>query len=206
MLCFANVVQAQGINEANVNSIIRQVNNRAKTFCEYVVAVGTTQGQPGYVSDRQKDDIIRNRVPGMFWDYYEAPRMMKTTNGPYGNVIKTRKMSDYFISLKSQSRGSITQARVYELRFMGFVSKNKTDNDIKGWHFERHLSDGCELWSATIRIKQIYRVINPSAVSMEGKIVEKSEIDLKDYKVYAIIKPNGKVGVFLGDVTRAQRK
>lgn len=206
VICTANIMLAQGINEANVNTIISQVNSRAKTFCEYVVAVGTTPGQPGAVSESQKSDIIRNRVPGLFWDYYEAPRKMKTTNGPNGKVIKTRRMSDYFVSLKAQSNGSLTRARIYELRFEGIISKNKSDNDIKGFHFEKKLSDGCELWSATIRIKQVYRVINPTATSVEGKTVERFETDLKDYKVYAIIKPNGKVGVYLGDVTRAQRR
>lgn len=203
-ICSTIVCAQNGINSTNIIAIIKQVNIRAKTFCDYVVAVGTSIGQPGSVSNAQKNDIIRNRVPGLFWDYYEAPRIMKTTNGPHGQVVKTRKMSDYFVSLKAQSKGSLTNARVYELRFVGFVGDK--DPRTKGFHFERNLSDGCQLWSATIRIKQTYRIINPSAPTIEGKVVEKEDIDFKDYKVYAIVKPNGKVGVFLGDVTRAQRR
>ena len=33
----------------------------------------------------------------------------------------------------------------------------------------------------------------------------RAEEDIKDYKIYIVVKPNGKAGVFLGDVYRAKR-
>lgn len=195
---------AQSINNANIDAIKikKQVEVKAKTFCKYVVAVGTTVGQAGAVADDAKTDIIRNRVPGLFWDYYEAPRYMLTTNGPHGEIIRKRKMSDYFVSLKAQSRGSINSARKYELRFVGFANKNKKEG-LEGFHFERYLSDGCELWSTTVIIKQFYHKINFASPTADGRAVEQVETTIKDYKVYVIIKPNGKAGVYLGDVERA---
>ena len=190
---------AQSINATNINAIKKQVENKAKTFCNYVVAVGTTAGQTGAVTDEAKTDIIRNRVPGLFWDYYEAPRYMLTTNGPNGKIIRKRKMSDYFVSLKSQSRGTINSARRYELRYVGIVGNGSTE----GFKRERILSDGCELWSATVRIKQLYHKIDFHSPTADGRAVEQVEGTFKDYTVYVIVKPNGKAGVYLGDVKRA---
>lgn len=190
---------AQSINNANIDAIKKQVENKAKTFCKYVVAVGTTAGQAGAVADDTKTDIIRNRVPGLFWDFYEAPRYMLTTNGPHGEIIRKRKMSDYFISLKAQSRGAINSARKYELRYVGIVGNGNTD----GFKRERILSDGCELWSTMVRIKQLYHKINFRSPNADYRAVEQVETTVKDYIVYVIIKPNGKAGVYLGDVKRA---
>ena len=100
-----------------------------------------------------------------------------------------------------QSENRLNTKTIYELRYEGIVHKNKSDNLT----FERTLSDGCKLYSTIIRIRQRYHEINFSAKGVEGMSVEKTEEDIKDYKIYIVVKPNGKAGVFLGDVYRAKR-
>ncbi len=194
-----NFVYAQSLDGTNMDAVEKAVARLAKTFCGYVVAVGTTPGQTGAVSNDRKNEIIRNSVPGLFWDYYEAPRYMITTNGPHGEIKKKRKMSDYFSNLKAQSRSGFNSARKYELRYVGIVGNGNTGR----FKLERVLSDGCELWSTTIRIKQLYHKINFNSPTADGRAVEYVETTVKDYTVYLIKKPNGKTGVYLGDVKRA---
>lgn len=191
---------AQSINNINIEAIEKQIESKAMTFCKYVVAVGTTAGQVGAVSDEAKTDIIKNRVPGLFWDYEEAPRYMLTTNGPYGKTIRKRKMSDYFKNLRAQSRSGLNSARKYELRYEGIIVNNKNSFKFK---LEKTLSDGSELWSTIIRIAQIYTRIDFNSPNPDNRVVIWHEINKKDFRVYVIIKPNGKAGVYLGDVKRA---
>lgn len=196
-----NVTNAQSLDGTNRDDIEKAVTCLAKTFCGYVVAVGTTPGQTGSVSDDKKVEIIRDSVPSLFWDYFEAPRYMITTNGLYGG-IKKRRMSDYFFLLKAQSRNGLNTTRRYELRFDGIVVNGNTNP----FQFERVLSDGCELWSTTIRIKQAYFIIDlnsSSADALGEKITQTTVKNCTVYcTVYLIKKPNGKIGAYLGDVKR----
>ncbi len=194
-----NLIYAQSLDGTDMDAVEKAVARLAKTFCNYVVAVGTTPGQAGAVSNERKNEIIRNSVPGLFWDYYEAPRYMLTTNGPHGEIIKRKKMSNYFNNLKYQSQGGLNFARKYELRYSGIVGNGNSSQ----FKFEKVLSDGCELWSNTIRIKQRYYKIHFNSPTVDGRILEQIEETVKDYIVYIIKKPNGKTGVYLGDVKRA---
>lgn len=196
-LLFISISYAQ--TAFNETAISKQVASKAKTFCQYVVNVGTTPGQVGAVSDAAKNDIIRNRVPGLFWDYYEAPRKMLTTNGPNGNIIKSRKMYDYFKNLKAQANSGINEARTYELRYVGMVPKV----DGKKIVYKCTLSDGCKLYGATIKIEQVYHVLT---FTKEGTVTVKEEFDVKDFEVNVVVKPSGMSQVFLGDVKRAKRR
>lgn len=190
-----STANAQSLDGANMVTIEKAVARLAKTFCSYVVAVGTSPGQVGAVSDERKLEIIKNSVPSLFWEYYEAPRYMITSNGPHKNK---RKMSDYFLQLKAQSKNGLNSARRYELRFDGIV----VNGDTSHFQFERVLSDGCELWSTTIRIKQTYYIIDLNSSSVDGRVENKTETTVKECTVYLIKKPNGKTGVYLGDVKR----
>lgn len=198
-----NFVYAQSLDGTNMDAVEKAVARLAKTFCGYVVAVGTTPGQTGAVPNERKNEIIRNSVPGLFWCYDDVPpngpRYMITTNGPHGEIKKKKKMVDYFINLKAQSRSGFNSARKYELRYVGIIGNGNT----KRFKFERVLSDGCELWSITIRIKQLYHKINFNSPTADGRAVESVETTVKDYTVYLVKKPNGKTGVYLGDVTQA---
>lgn len=194
-----SATNAQSLDTTKIDAIGKAVSRLAKTFCSYVVAVGTTPGQVGAVSDDQKDEIIRNRIPGLFWDYYEAPRYMITTSGPHGERKNKRRMADYFLNLKAQSRNGLNSARKYELRFDGIV----VNGDTSHFQFLRALSDGTELWSATIRIKQTYYLIDLNSSTADGRVEERTETTVKEHIVYLVKKPNGKTGVYLGDVKRA---
>lgn len=186
---------------ANMQNVNAQVRAKAQTLCQYIVNVGTTAGQPGSVSDSEKDNIVRNRVPGLFWEYNEAPRKMITTYAN-GQRTKTHKMSDYFTALKTQSKTGINRARTYELRYVGIVGNGET----KDFTYVGVTADGCKLYKNIIRICQTYHIINLGATSREGQITEKTEVDYKDIEVQLVVKPNGKAGVYLGDVTRAYRQ
>lgn len=181
----------------DVTAFETAIKAKANTLCEYIVAVGTSTGQSGSVSDIKKNNIIRNDVPRLFYNYED--RYMKTT-GSYGKVY-SKKMSIYFNNLKAQSRGDLNKKIIYELSYDGIITQN-TSNGLK---YEGIDSHGCKIYSTTIRIKQRYYQINLSAYGIEGKSIEKIEDDIKDYKVYIVIKPDGKAGVFLGDVYRAKR-
>jgi len=194
-----STANAQSLDGANMDTIGKAVARLAKTFCSYVVAVGTSPGQVGAVSDDQKNEIIRNRIPGLFWDYYEAPRYMITTSGPHGEKTNKRRMSDYFLNLLAQSRKGLNSARKYELRFDGIV----VNGDTSHFQFQQVLSEGSELWSATIRIKQRYYLIDLNSSTADGRVEERTDTTVKYLIVYLIKKPNGKSGVYLGDVKRA---
>lgn len=192
-----NFVYAHSLDGTNMDAVEKAVARLAKTFCGYVVAVGTTPGQAGAVSNEIKNDIINNRVPGLFLDYDK--RYMITTNGPYGEIKTKKKMRDYFYNLKEQSRSGINSARKYELRYVGIIENGNTSR----FKLKEVRPDGCEVWYTTIRIKQLYHKINFNSPTADGRAVEYNETTLKDYTVYLIKKPNGKTGVYLGDVTRA---
>ena len=201
ILCMFIAHQSFAQGTIDVTAFEKQISAKAKTLCKYIVAVGTTTGQPGSVGHAEKEIIIKNKVPVLFWNYKEDPRYMKTTSGANGTVIRKRPMYIYFSNLKTQSENKLNTKTIYELRYEGIINDNKST----GLTFERTLSDGCKLYSTIIRIRQRYHQINLSSLGIEGKSIEKIEDDIKDYKVYIIIKPNGKAGVFLGDVKRAKR-
>jgi len=197
LLLSVNVSFAQTLNDTNIKAINKQVEAKAKTFCKYVVSVGTSPGQKGAVADDVKLDIIRNQVPGLFYEYSEAPRMMITSYAN-GNKTRKRKMSDYFSNLRKQSNSGLNTARRYELRYVGISS----NGDIGGFRYDRTTSDGCKLYVATIVIRQLYHKIDLNSPNVDGRAVETLEDESKVYEVYALVKPNGKAGVFLGDVKR----
>ena len=201
ILCLFLTHQSFAQGTIDVTRFENEIKAQANTLCKYIVAVGTSIGQPGSVGNAEKDIIIKNRVPTLFWNYKEDPRYMKTTSGADGTVIRKRPMYIYFSNLKTQSENKLNAQTIYELRYDGIINDNKS----KGLTFERTLADGCKLYSTIIRIRQRYHQINLSSLGIEGKSIEKIEDDIKDYKVYIVIKPNGKAGVFLGDVYRAKR-
>jgi len=182
----------QQLSESEKRVIEKETKRLGDQLCDYIIKVGTTRGQRGAVSDREKNDIIYNRVPGLFYNYDE--RKMLTTYAR-GTRTRSQSMSSYFRNLKGQSLGGLNTARSYELHCSGFV----VNKGLKGYRFVKNLPDGCELYEATIRITQYYHVIRQTN---EGWVKE-TEKTIKDITTYAIKKPNGRTGVFLGDVTRA---
>lgn len=193
-----NFVYAQSLDGTNMDAVEKAVARLAKHFCGYVVAVGTTPGQTGAVSNARKNDIISNCVPGLFFNYNE--RYMITTNGPHGEIKTKKKMRNYFLNLKGQSRSGLNSARKYELRYVGIIENGNTGR----FKLKEVLPDGLEVWYTTIRIKQLYHKINFNSPTADSRAVEYVETTVKDYTVYLMKNPkSGKTGVYLGDVTRA---
>ena len=199
-IAFMLVVTAINAQELKINDI-HAINSalaaQSRLFCKYVVAVGSSSGQKGAANDVQKNDIIRNRVPRLFWNYNE--RYMLTTNGKNGSVIKKRSMSQYFNNLKAQSKCGPATSRSYELRFIGVIPQAGGKNpDL---YVMGTTCDGCIVYGGKVLIDQIYYVIN---WTQEGAIV-KEEHDMKELEVNVLAKPNGKFQVLLGDVKKANR-
>lgn len=196
-----DVSYAQTLSNAEINELEVSVRDKARKLCEYIVKVGTSPGQEGSVSSSLKQEIVDKKVPKLFYDYDK--RYMLTTKRN-GTVTKRQRMYTYFSNLKKQSEeNKINVARKYELSYSGIINKK---SNYKGWYYLGKLSDGCLLYMAVIRIKQIYHLIDLNASKKENRIVEKSktdEVTTKEFKVYALEKPDGTYGIFLGDVTRA---
>ena len=197
LACVANNLWAQSVND-NMDAYLAEISRKARLFCKYVVAVGTSPGQNGAVSEKEKNDIINNRVKGLFWNY--SARKMIVTNGKTGELIRDLKMSAYFNNLKAQAKSRVNETRTYELRYMGIKPSGKGINN-KSFVLKRTLPDGSKLYASNIIIDQIYHVIKWTP---EGPVV-KEEHDVKVMEVNVLEKPSGKTSIYLGDVTQAYR-
>ena len=198
MLLASVTVSGQDISNCSLDAINSQVAAKARLFCKYVVAVGSSAGQEGDAGEAQKGDIIRNRVPRLFWDY--PKRVMVTTNGRNGKIIKRRSMSGYFASLRAQARGGSFTSRSYELHYVG-IKPQAGGKGSGAFRLKETTGDGCKVYVSTIVVEQIYHYITwrPEGTS----VLE--EKDVKELEVSVLAKPNGKAEIYLGDVTRAYR-
>lgn len=174
-----------------------KINSLAKQFCQYVTMVGTTQGQPGSVSDIKKDEIVKNHVPGIFFNYKEDPRYMITTGGKQGHKTTKKPMSTYFRNLSVQSKEKINTARIYELHYQGICLNYKVVDQKP-----KVLKDGSKLYTYVTQFDQIYSVVT---ITTEGRIITKQERDKKYLNVYVLVLPKGEKKVLLGDITRVRR-
>lgn len=197
LMMISGVAHAQDINN-DIQAINAQVQALARLFCKYVVAVGSTPGQPGAVSDAQKAAIINDKVPRLFYQYDQ--RYMVTTNGRNGKVVKRRQMRQYFNSLRAQSASRLNTARSYELSFVGFLPTTGGKKTV--WRLKEVAADGSSIYYSTIMIDQIYHRIRWNS---EGGITVTEEHDYKELEVNVLTKPSGRYQVFLGDVKRAYR-
>lgn len=193
------VAGIDGIKNLPKEEISRQVLNKARIFCQYVTMVGSTFG----ASDKQKLDIIQNKVSSLFFEYEE--RKMVTTRGKEGKVKKTRLMNDYFNSLYIQSKQSSTKKIEYSFTYNPQITAESVE-DTSRWKQEKVLSDGCILYSTTIKLYQLYHVVPIFTPNTEFRGNDYYEADEKELTIYILVNPKGKAAVFLGDVnaTRIQ--
>lgn len=191
------------LKEKDLQAAIDQIDIMAETLCRYIMEVGSSRSS---VSDETKDDIINNKVPELFFCYWEDPRMMKTTGGPYGSKVYSKPMYDYFRNLKRQARQGLNREIKYELTY-DRVYADENLYDLSRWE-KMPAHDGCVVWRNSIRINQKYFVIdyalNHSEKPYSGK-VSKAESDSKHFYVYFIVTPKGKGYVRIGDVYMAVR-
>lgn len=188
-----------GIKNLPKEEISKQVLNKARIFCQYVTMVGSTFG----ASDKQKLDIIQNKVSSLFFEYEE--RKMVTTRGKEGKVKKTRLMNDYFNSLYIQSKQSSTKKIEYSFTYNPQLTAESLE-DPSGWRLVEVLSDGCILYAKTIKLFQLYHVVPIFTANTEFRGNDYYEADEKDLTIFLIVNPKGKAAVLLGDVnaTRIQ--
>ncbi len=189
---------AQSVND-NADVFTSEIGRKARLFCKYVIAVGTTPGKKGSVPDAEKNKIIFNRVPGLFWNYFEGPRYMLVTNGKNGNLVRKKRMHNYFLNLKAQSKTPFNEARVYELRYTGIKPSGKGDG--KTFVLKRTLSDGSKLFASKAAFRQIYHTVK---ITPEGPEIHEEE-DIKILEVFVLQKPSGNANVYLGDIVQAIR-
>ena len=200
IMSISSYIQAQDINSYHLEAINSQVAAKARLFCKYVVAVGSSAGQKGAVPEAQKLDITRNRVPRLFYNY--ESRYMQTTNGRNGKIVKRQPMSQYFTKLRKQAANGTSTTRKYELRYVG-IKPQTAGKDKSVFKIKETTSDGCTLYVSTIVIDQIYHVVTWGG--KEGPTIIE-EHDQKEMEVNILAQPNGKANVYLGDVTRVYRK
>ncbi len=192
------------LKDKELQAAIDQIDVMAESLCSYIMAVGSSRSS---VSDETKDDIINNKVPKLFWNYWEDPRMMKTTGGLDGSIVYSKPMYNYFRNLKRQARQGINREVRYELTY-DRVYADENLSDLSRWEKMPDLPDGCHMWRNSIRIDQKYFVIdyalNHSEKPYSGK-VSKAESDSKYFYVYFITKPKGEGFIKIGDVYMAVR-
>lgn len=207
-LCFTLLpVSAQKrlqLKEEDIVDVVVQIDGMAESLCEYIMIVGSSRSS---VSDETKDDIIYNKVPTLFWNYWDDPRMMRTTGGTDGSIVYEKPMYDYFRNLKRQARQSVNHEIKYELTYDRlYASANLYD--MRKWERMPNLHDDCEIWRNSIKIKQSYFIIdyafNDSEKPYAGRIT-KAEKDEKYLYVYFIRDPKGKARARIGDVYMAIR-
>lgn len=205
IFCSITNISAQNyptFTKSQLATLADDISSKAKLLCDYIVMVGSTDSG---VSDAEKDVIIRDYIRPLFWNYTD--RVMKTTGGAYGTTVRSKPMSQYFINLKAQARPNLNRQIKYEIAYDEVYSTN-TMYDVDSWEKMENLSDGCQVWRNSIRIKQKYYVIDYTLNNMEhpnkGQITH-FEGDDKYLYVYIIKDPKGGNVGRLGDVYMAIR-
>lgn len=207
ILFFCTVVNVyaqdkQNFNRMQLKTLADDIAAKAEQLCEYIVVVGSSNSG---VSDEDKDAIIRYGLNPLFWNY--ADRVMKTTGGAYGAVVRTKPISQYFVNLKAQAQFNLNRQIKYEVAYDEVYSIN-TLYDVDSWEKMEYLSDGCEVWRNSIKLRQKYYVIdyalNNPELPYNGKITH-LEGDDKYLYVYIIKTPKNENIARLGDVYMAIR-
>ena len=197
LIANANSQSKPTFNRSQLSALADDISSKAEQLCEYIVAVGSTNSG---VSDARKDEIIRYNLKPLFWNYYE--RVMKTTGGAYGTVVRTKPMQQYFTNLKAQARYNPSRQVKYELAYDEVYSIN-TLLDLDSWEKLDNLSDGCVVWRNSIKIRQKYFVIDYTLNNSErpgSSKISHFEQDDKYLYVYIIQTPNKQNIARLGDV------
>ncbi|MBR2628589.1 MAG: hypothetical protein IKD24_02775 [Alistipes sp.] len=191
------------INDLGLQAIMDQVDRKANKLCEYIMNIGSSRS---LLSLQEKDIIIRNEVPRLFWEYKQ--RKMTTSSGANGTIIKTKSMENYFINLLRQSNQPTNREVRYEL----FYDKVFADENIRNLDSWERLPDrdNCRVWRQTIRFTQAYYIINCDLNRnydfVVGNRVVKEEVDRKYMYIYLIERKDDlKKLALIGDVYMVER-
>lgn len=171
------------------------LKSRMDLFCQYVAQVGTTS-----LSEEQKDLIIGQGVPGLFFRFREDPRMMITSVGDRGAKRVRKPIEAYFENLKLQARKGIFVKRVYKLN--NCFSSGKL-SDLPALEFLKRYSDGSLLYRTYSEYEQVMYDVNVYQ-GVESQVI-RHERDRKRMEMYILVKTNKSIGVYLGDVVEVKR-
>lgn len=190
---------AQGLSQdLNLDKINAQANALAKSFCNCIVDVGSSNNGYSY-SIKQK---MVSEVGRLFYNYSERQIVTTWRNG----TIHKQPVSRYLNNLLLQS----TSQKGFERRKYK-ITWDKVCLNAGGadWHFEGTTRDGCKIYSKIFRYAQTYiyyRLIDVHAENPKNRNVEYCDVEKKNIKIYAIVKPkDNRVTVKLGDITRSER-
>lgn len=187
-------IALDGIKNLPAEEISRQVLNKARIFCQYITTVGCTFG----ATDKQKLDIIHNKVSTLFYEYKD--RKMETTAGKDGTVKRPKPMSLYFNNLYQKSKKTSKYKIEYSFTYDHHISAESV-KDTSRWKLEKVLSDGCILYSTKILVHQLYHVVPIFTPNPEFTGNDLYEADEKEITIYILVNPKGNATVLLGDVT-----
>lgn len=192
MLCMGLTSFAQTSKSETEDEVFKKLNTLANSLCECIIKIGSTDSG---LSDTERDRIRLKVVPTLFIKYEK--RIMKTTGGLYGNIIREKEMPDYFIALKNQSRKVLNRSRTYRV-----YPEIITNKDGIVWTHEKEYDDGSIQEYATIILHQIYELSfeNSSDIGWKKHV----EVDQKEIKVIRL-KQDGEIIYGLGDVTNVER-
>ena len=179
----------------NYPGLGKLLKSQMDLFCKYVSEVGSTN-----LPDNYKDRIIDQGVPGLFFNYKVDPRMMITSVGYQGSDLVRKPIYAYFENLKIQARKGAFVKRVYELSSC-FSSGNVSE--LPELQFVRKLSDGSLLYRTSAVYDQVMYDVDTSR-RVERRVIRK-ERDRKRMELLIVIKPNHRIGVYLGDIVEVKR-
>lgn len=189
---------AQGLSQnLSLDKINAQANALAKSFCNCIVDVGSSDN--GY-SYSVKLKMVRE-VGRLFYNYPERRITTTWRNGTQHKQPVSRYLNNLLLQSTSQKG---FEHRKYKITW-DKVCLNAGGGD---WHYERITKDGCKIYSKIFRYAQTYiyyRLIDVHAENPQNRNVEYYDVAKKNIKVYAIVKPNdNRITVKLGDITRSE--
>ena len=179
----------------NYTGLGKLLKSQMDLFCKYVSEVGSTN-----LPDEYKERIVEQAVPGLFYNYEVDPRMMITSVAYQGSGRVRKPIYAYFENLKIQARKGAFVKRVYELSSC-FSSGNV--NELPELQFVRKLSDGSLLYRTSAVYDQVMYDVDTSR-RVEGRVIRR-ERDRKRMELLLVIKPNRRIGVYLGDIVEVKR-
>lgn len=206
LLISINVSNAQEtieLSESTLRSVMDQVDLKAKKLCQYIIDIGSSKT---LMTNDQKSRIINDEIPFLFWKYDE--RLMTTSSGYKGSVVRQQYIWQYFIKLHRQSIKPFNKEVKYELMYDKVYSDSKI-KDLESWEMCEEY-DNCKVWRQTIRFSQTYYVIdhnvNFSAEIKTASRVVTKEVDNKYLYIYIIQrKDDNTVLSKIGDVYMVER-
>lgn len=202
-VCYSQESVNINLSDAALSAVVDQIDRKAQTLCECISYIGSSHSK---LTMSQKQDIIKYDIPNLFWIYKD--RIVTTSSGVKGSVIRKKTIIQYFQNLLRQSKQPINREVRYELMYDKVFSDDSI-KDLESW--ERcDDQDNCQVWRQKVRFVQKYYIIshdiNQNVEIWEREKVVREEIDQKYMYVYLIVRKDDKRKIaLLGDIYMTER-